>query len=898
MADPVETPPADLPLAANGEVKAYDRLGNKITVPKEKVGELYGLGGRVAPKAEVLAASTQEAYDKQGLGTKVATVASLAGPVGYPLQAYMRGQGAVLPPQLESYIQGVSTGFTGGAASVGMKELVGEVGGKEAAHAYGQTAQDVVAAHGEMHAAGELAGFIGSAVAGGPKGGLGAAGKAIPGVGISALGGIAEQGAARVLAPVAAKGAIGRALATGGELAARGAVEGSIYSGASEVTEAMLGDRDLAADKVFAAMGTGALYGGAAGGVLGAGGSLAASGARGAAGVVRSGISKALSKAPDVGKAGAGLAAVGDQVASEVRGVAGDVVARGEDAARQGLADTAGDAVASGKGIAEATGTKLEQEAAGYRGALDKASKMETQKGWAYDQAWKAIGAGNGLQSTSFAKSAERYLPNGTKDVGEVLMRKGIINVEDGLLNAARAGTPEALSPKIAAELQVVGSRIGDLTAASPARISGVEIGKAVSDVAGKYEASAATRPVGKSLRAFAESLRDSLGIVDMDSTVAVQDLIRERKALDTMVFENAALDPSLAIQVKRELRTKLEGLVMDGLDAASEKVPGTLKAEYKTLKHDYTALSIASDAADDSAARMAKGATFGLTDTLRGGGSIVKTLGSKVVRERGNAAAAVLLYRMADMGTLTRAIASVDEQVGKAAKGLLAAPKRTPLPEATSSEPLRVRAGRIMDRVAQIQADPERYATAVAAQTEALNGTAPQIAGALTQRLTSAAAFLAARIPVQPDKDPFDPHPAPRLTDSQASALIKYDGYLQRPMRFFEELAHGKLTHEGVEVIREVMPGAFAELQARTVEGIADLMAQGKKPPFAQRERIGVLMHVPATPSQRPEHGRFLQSNVVPFGGAQKPPNGAPAPKRQMPTKSQPSTLDRLEGR
>jgi hypothetical protein len=996
------------------------------TVDSADVEAVTRAGGKVLTPAEVKGRETQEAYDKQSTATKIATVASMAGPIAYPLHAYLRGQGAVLPPELEAYTQGVSQGFTGGAASVGMKELVGAVGGDKAAHAYGQTAADTVTAHEGLHTAGELAGFLGGATAGGAKAGLGAAGKVIPGVAIGAAGGLAERGAARVLAPIAARGAIGRALATGGELAARGATEGGLYSAAGSVTEDMLGDRDVATDKLWAATGTGALYGGLGGAALGTTGSLVASGARGAASLTRSGISRALATSADVAKASEGLAAVGDIAKQEIRGAAGDVVSGARQAidetaisARKAVSETANDALQSGKGIAEATGTDAAQEAGAYRSAIDNASKTATQKGWAYEQAWKAAGAGQGLQSTTFAKSAERYLPNGTKDVGEVMLRHGIISVDDGILNAARAGTPEAMVPKFEAAQAAVGSQLGDITAASPARISAKSIESAIDDVASKYEASAATRPIGKSIRTFAAELRDSLGISDLTSrelnvpaggrfkfdpnagikgafktepafaigdaprdiglrpnlfassraaavetsarrpislardlafdadaglkpaamrageetadvfrlgkagaspvsmlegeagalggkspisieshaSVPLQDLLRERKALDNMVFENAALDPSVTIQVKRELRSKLEGLIMDGLDEAGGKLPGEVKAQYKALKHDYTALSIGLDAAEDSAARMKKAATFGLTDTLRGGGSIVKTIGSKLVRERGNAAAAVLLYRMADMGSLTRAIGSVDEAVGRAAKGLLSAPTARPLPEAASTEPLRVRAARIMDRVAAIQANPDQYAARVAEHTSAISTNAPNLASGLTQKLVSAAAFMASKMPVHEDRDPFDLHPAPHLTDAQASAIIRYDAYVEKPMRFFDEVSHGKITHEGVEVARALMPGAFAELQQRTVEGLADLIAQGKKPPYAQRERLGILLDIPATPAQRPDHMRLLQANVAAPSAQGKQAQPTP-PKRPYVAKSQPSALDRLEGR
>ncbi len=909
MSDPVIPPPpaeADMPLAPNGEVKAYDRLGNKVTVPKEKVGELYGMGGRVAQKQEVTAQRLHDEYEAQSTGKKLAGMATVVLP--FSAQNALSATGiAPIPSSVEAFNSGVSSAATLGLDEVATKAALDATAGKAAGNAYGRHLLDAREANPTEHMVGQGVGFAAMAAGGGA---LGTIGKAIPGAGVSALGGIAEQGAARALGGVAARGALGRALSTGGQFAARGAVEGALYSGANQITEDQLGDKEIVADKVFAAMGTGALYGGVGGFALGAGGSLAASGARGLAGAGSKAITRALSR---------GEGAAADGIASaeaKIAGAADDAVAgikragiEGETAARKAVADTAADASASAKGIAEVTGTVPAQEQGAIRSWFDKVSSKSYQKDAAYEQAWKAAGAGQGLQSTSFAKSAERYLPNGVKDVGEVMMRKGIINAEDGLANAMRHGTPEAMVPKFEAARAVVGARIGEITAASPARIAGHDIGAAVDEIASHYEASAATQPIGRSLRGYADNLYKSLGLErQADGTllylrpgqgVPVQDLLRERKALDHMVFENAALDPGVTTQVKRELRGKLEGLIMDGLDEAGGKLPGAVKAEYKALKHDYTALSIGLDAAEDSAARMSKAATFGLTDTLRGGGSILKTVGSKIVRERGNAAAAVLMSRMADMGTLTKALASVDEQVGKAAKGLISAPKRGPLPEAASNVPLRTRAATVLDRAAAAQANPEALAGTIANHTEAFTVNTPNLATNLGTRMTSAYAMLAAKIPTHADPDPFDPHPAARLSDSQAATVVRYGSYIERPMRFFEEAEHGKLTYEGVEVAKTLMPGMFAELQQRTIEGLADMMARGQRPPHAQRERLGILLDIPATPSQRPDHMLLLQQNLVASNQAAKPgPQGATAPKRPIATKSQPSTLDRLEGR
>ena len=111
--------------------------------------------------------------------------------------------------------------------------------------------------------------------------------------------------------------------------------------------------------------------------------------------------------------------------------------------------------------------------------------------------------------------------------------------------------------------------------------------------------------------------------------------------------------------------------------------------------------------------------------------------------------------------------------------------------------------------------------------------------------------------------------------------------------MRFFEELERGKITYEGTETIRTLMPDAFAEVQQRAIVGLSELMSRGVAPPYRQRERLGILLGVAAVPSQRPEHMRLLQSNLLP---SEQSETNRPAPSRGPPIKAQQTTLDRLE--
>jgi hypothetical protein len=162
-----------------------------------------------------------------------------------------------------------------------------------------------------------------------------------------------------------------------------------------------------------------------------------------------------------------------------------------------------------------------------------------------------------------------------------------------------------------------------------------------------------------------------------------------------------------------------------------------------------------------------------------------------------------------------------------------------------------------------------------------------------MTQRMASSLSFLASKMPVAADPDPLDPHPAPHMTDAQASEFARYAWYAQKPSRFFAEAAAGKLTPEGAETAEALMPLAFAELQQRTMDALATHMARGRSIPFQQRLKIGSLLGIPATPSQTPDHARLLQQNVV----SSPSTSTAPAKPRSTKLPSSETALDRLEG-
>ncbi len=837
------------------------------TVESAFADHVVKAGGRVLTAKEALKEQQQADYEAKGTGEKIVggVVGTATGPI---VGNALAGAGKIaVAPEMQAFQQGEASALTGGLDQIGVQKALEVTAGKEAARAYGKHQLEIEQANEGAHTAGQLTGFAVQALSGAPGG----AARALPGVGISALGGAAENLAARGLAGVASRGVLGRAIATSGELAARGAVEGALYGAANEVTEEVLGDKDLAADKIFAAGGHGALFGGIGGAVLGGTGSLAKSAVVGGVGAARSGLSRVLSK--------------------------------GEEAGAEALAKEGGEAaaVAEKSGVAKVTDALKDPDAAGHKLAnslaLDSLGATKTQ--------------------------ARNALAHVNPDEVGALVREVVLKPaagNSGILGSAVKGglagrADEALATLQAYKSGTVIEGLRESIGGTGARIDVGDLVKAADDWHGKMlktpewaaGADAFRSRIAPELASLGHAGKVADAVMDAEGrlvggNVDAVDLYFTRAALEKQAYE-VARSNSAAGQAYKGFLRELDGKIVNAIDEAAAKAGETGRADkIRYWKKRYQLTSAAEEMAEGGAERIAHNNFFGLREAAGGLVGIATghpllgaatLIGGKIAKERGSAAAAALLGKMADMGTLSKAVQKVSGSIGRASQGLLAAPKKGPLPELPVGS-VRERANAALKRIADAKADPEAYLEKVARATEGTAQSAPELAGALMQKATSYLAFMESKMPATPPPDPLDPHPRPKLTDAEASKIARYDWYWEKPDRFFMEVEHGHLTFEGIEVAKAAMPGAFDELQQLTAEGLATLAAQGRKPPFAQRQKIGSLLEFPATVSQGFAHAQFLQKNAM--LSSQTAPGPAPAPRASTQIKPQRSPLDRLE--
>lgn len=489
--------------------------------------------------------------------------------------------------------------------------------------------------------------------------------------------------------------------------------------------------------------------------------------------------------------------------------------------------------------------------------------------------------------------------------IGDWLNRE-IFAADKGAGEIWRSGKPDGLRDAIQGLRDgKVLERLSAATQAAPARVNVEDLARLADGI---HQAMAKDPLRASGADAFlrrvemeATALSKS-GRIGADGTLDAVDSYRLRGALERQAYELGQTSGDAAKQAYKEYLRGWDDITVRAIDEAATKAgKAGAREEILAAKREYQLASKALRLAEDGARRTAGNNAIGLRVGLGAlgalaHGNIIGAAGmlgaGKVVQDRGYALAAYAANRLADSQAVARWVAKVDDQISKASKGLLDKPAKGLLKESDKMPPTRALSRTALSKVAEFQADPETYLDKVARQHEALAAHSPEIAEALTAKHVQAMTFMASKVPVSPDPDPLDPHPAPKLTANEQAELGRYWYYVEKPSRFYAEVARGKLTYEGAEVAKALTPGAFEQLQMQTAEALTERLAKGDKLPFRQRQTLGVLLDFATTPSQRPEHARFLQKNAI----TPEPPP-PPAPRRAAPIPSQrTSSYDRLE--
>jgi hypothetical protein len=790
---------------------------------------------------------------------------------------------------------------------------------------------------------------------------------------VSALGRAAEGVAAKGLGGLASGGALRRAAAAGGRLAAQGAAEGLALSATSAAGESLLKDEDLSqfGDRLLLAIPPGVAYGALGGGALGAAGSLARSAVVGAGqGLARMG-SRALSARKAAGASveaatdaaterltsavQAGTEAGTEQLAGAVSGLRGTVedlretIQNPQKAVTQkalgALKSIASDATpAERKAFDELSQGAKDEFDALARNLQEALKNPDKQKSLARKFAFDQFTRGFGLQPTKYVQSL-RDAGLTAEQGGEFILKNKIINPKANIGQELRKINAETLFQRTDAVRKKVGEKLSKLIDASPAQLTGQDVVDAFD------KARARLIPVGqesptvgnagalRQLNGRQNEILAALGLKRgeefiLTTPVSAQAVLEQRRGLGQLAYQATRNNRTIQAQALQTAERELENTITGALDRASESASGEMRKQYQKIKRDYSISRRLTDIMNDAANREAKAATFGLRDVQMssGGASAGAAIGSalagplgafvgtfaggaagavgtKFLRERGSAAAALLMYRAAETGRLAELATLAERRIKQAASGVFEpklvatkaarAERRKPASEPTASKASKrdpvAEARQASARIADLGTDGVGMTERISNMTQHLE---PRLASRMAQNITRAFAYAASKAPKGQRPDPLSPTSRAPLSQVDAEKFLRYVNAANNPGSVLDDMARGKFTREGIETLRAVVPTVYRDIQLAALDELTSRMAKGEKVPFETRLRLGLLLSIPADPTLDPKLRDFLQRNTASAVALaqQKTQGPNPNPARPIDVDTPPPMLDALE--
>jgi hypothetical protein len=142
----------------------------------------------------------------------------------------------------------------------------------------------------------------------------------------------------------------------------------------------------------------------------------------------------------------------------------------------------------------------------------------------------------------------------------------------------------------------------------------------------------------------------------------------------------------------------------------------------------------------------------------------------------------------------------------------------------------------------------------------------APKTAAAVGGVTSRAVAYLANAVP--PGRVPtavFMDRVRPRYTDAQLAEYERKAVAVKDPQTVVEELEQGKLNRDGIEAVKAVYPSVFAEMQEATRKHLEELAREGKTLPLRHEGAVAILLEVPPSDVWTPSFIAEMQASKQP---------------------------------
>ena len=753
------------------------------------------------------------------------------------------------------------------AGAVAPVLLTGGAAAPEEAAALGAARGGAALAEGASAARG-----LGSTLAGGVR----AAG-ALP-RGLASAGSLAARGAEKLVGTEATTLA-GRLAQRAVPMAVQGGVEGAGYGAGAEISEEALGDHDLNAEKLIAAAGHGALFGGTVGGVLGAG-EVAAK-------------------------------AIGDK-AFKVIG-------------NEGLADW----------LDSSANNRVFKAIGGDRQAVNQLGKGAANQAEKAGERIQSIG--DEIRSYHYEDGERLFNPGikgqTTEELGERITRA--VDEQTKRLDAVRqraykvTGAAPELAPDVAGFL----GKVDEIAAkaASTGLESDINLGNKLAKEFGGLRAKITPPelpPELEQLRAANPEALERLKAANPDLVAklepqgaSLEDLVNLRKRLDEKIYHAKAgggvQAPDVTehaqnlVAVRRELENTIEAATEKAANATGD---ASLIADLKDAKSKLSNLIPARDIANkwtnaELSRRLVSPSDhgIGLGTMIAGAAHGVGALGSaamgaaagaanQYLRHRGSSIAAGLADKLAAISAVRRATASVDDQIAKGVESLFTSrPVSSRLAAASAylvnrgQDRQRVFADKA-DEIHQMADNPAQHFDKVASYVAPIAEHAPLTAAAVASKAATITANIAANTPRnQPREASLTPHlDQRRVSEADMAKSARYTAAALKPMSVFADMRGDRLSTDAVRALKDNHPGIYTQIRTTVIEKCAD---QKKPVPYEKRIQMGKLFGFPADPSQTPAFKaqiRAMYAKVAPKPAQAGAPahggrSGGAPPRHQM---------------
>lgn len=543
------------------------------------------------------------------------------------------------------------------------------------------------------------------------------------------------------------------------------------------------------------------------------------------------------------------------------------------------LAGALGGALGAASPVAEHVWGKVRE---GADGLLDKMADeqyvraLSTNKKSLIEQMTDRFGAGSQEEATS--RIANRLRSEKIVEAGD--------DIEKIAAKAAKAETSavEGLSEQVD-KLGSSGVKLGDALDVLEARAKDFE------RQLGHAPAAAAIRDTAKSLEDIYRPMAETIGVPLRDAEIPIRILLEQRRGLEKTI--NWQTDSVVAAGRKAAGRTLEDSIMQAGEDAAAKAGDKSWVAEYKAAKQRYAETRFINDIAQDSIAaklrnRMVSPSDYGASllggnvgsmlgmghgavSGVAGGGLLGMASGAlhHVVRERGNATAAVLLDKLGTFSGLSEMHVGAMSRLDGAIKGALTHTTRTAMSGKTDFS-----AGRFekeAKRVSALASAPAAIDRHLESQTAALGSHAPDVASEVRIKATSAVKYLTSKLPASysTPASPLTPQVKGPVSASERNEFLRAVDTVEDPEDAVRRVLRGHGGVVEVDALKANFPEYYAETQKRVIDMCS---SRTRAIPYQTAVRLGTLFDAPTDLSLTPDSQQVQQQM---YAGAKQ--GGAP---------------------